>query len=607
MSTNNCNSNCTNSFGVCAKNNWCTTPIPAEYGNKLTVLEQIAKLNATVNRILCMIDCNGECNNDCNPCGPSVENPTRVSVEAFGAVGDGKYNDTDAFLSAAKYAADNNLTLTTAGRTYLLDPDKIDLSVNFDGNGCTIIPSGNGSAIFKYPASGEDYTLTQAAFSSTAALINTLWGKTFKVVTPLDLGQRHGYDYHMYHTQTMACDDTGKFINFEIPAQALASGNYTITNVRPVDERPLFFRGVTIQYSNYFPSLLECYRNNLDASHILINGTFNASSWSDSVIQFDSCYNCSLRHCVGGNPAGPSSGYALGLFDTSDFVCEQCSFYNSKSNTWPSLGINNITNGTFRDCDFSRFDWHYQLFGYVQVYGGSFGFVNLAGGYGNFIMDGSIIINSANRYALVQWREDLPLMLTGLYSFRNVRTVNYRNDAIFLNAVPSNPPASNYSIRVLIDNVNFFSNANFMVQVNYKYVAYLNFRNMMLQTQQTIRCETTVYATFVDCWINVYDGDNYSPTYSANQTYNLAYVRMTGCTFFTLLRANYTQRSLTLSACNLFGLTAVDGSCVSVVGCAISQDVAPTLGDSVNVLMAGNVIDYSTITNQSKWNNVGGA
>lgn len=606
---NNCNgnSNSYKSFGVCAKNNWCTTPIPAEYDNKLSVLEQIAKLNSVVNKILCMIDCNGDCGGNCSPCGPTVENPTWVSVEAFGAVGDGEYNDTDAFLSAAQYAADNNLTLTTAGRKYLLDPDKINLSVNFDGNGCTVIPSKSGSYLFCYPQSGVDYTLTQAAFSSQRVNINILYGKSFKVITPFDLGVRNGSTYHMYHTQLIACDDAGKIINFEIPAQALAEGSYTVTNVRPVDERPLFFRNVAVEYSDCFPSLLECYRNNVDASHIVINGTYNANNWSDSAIQFDSCFNCSLRNSVGGNPSGPSSGYALGLFDTSDFVCEQCTFYDSKTNAWPSLGISNITNGSFRDCDFSRFDWHYQMFGYLQVYGGSFGFVNLAGGYGNFIMDGSIISNIANRYALVAWREDLPIMLTGLYTFRNVRTVNYRDDAIFLNAVPKNPPTNNASIRVLIDNVNFFSRANFMVQVNYKYTTYLNFRNMLLQTKKTIRCETNVYATFVDCWINVYDGDNYSPTYSANEKHNLAYVRMTGCTFFTLLIANDTQRSLTLSSCNLYGLTAANGSCVSVVGCAIAQDVAPTLGGNANVLMAGNVIDSSTITNQAMWNNVGGA
>ena len=71
MSTNNCNNNCTNSFGVCAKNNWCRTPIPAEYDTKLTVVEQIAKLNSVVNQILCMLDCNGDCGSGCSPCGPS--------------------------------------------------------------------------------------------------------------------------------------------------------------------------------------------------------------------------------------------------------------------------------------------------------------------------------------------------------------------------------------------------------------------------------------------------------------------------------------------------------------------------------------------------------
>lgn len=601
MATNNCNNNCTNSFGVCAKNNWCRTPIPAEYDTKLTVVEQIAKLNSVVNQILCMLDCNGDCGSGCSPCGPSDIKPLVVFVESFGAVGDGVYNDTDAFQQAAQYAADNNLILTTAGRTYLLDPDKIDLDCNFDGNNCTIIPSGAGNRIFQYPGSNVSYTLTQAAFSTDRANINTLWGKTFLVQTPKVVANRSGTTPY-YHRQMMACDPNGKFINAWISTEALIAGNYTVTNVRDLNETPLFFRNVRIEYSNCFPSLLNCARNNVHVSGITINGTYTSQVWTDACLEYHECFGCTIENCVGGNPVGPGSGYALGVYDVSDFTANNVSFYQGKSDSWPALGISSIVNGTFNDCDFTRFDWHYQMFGILRVTGGTYGAVYLGGGYGKFIMENCSILNYTGAQSLIQWRGDFPDMLSGTYNFRQMHFDNQTANATILES-PSWTPEVNRSLIVNFDDIYYFNtSASYWCAIDYAYTAYINFTNCTIGSVNTVRAESNCYVSLNQCIINN-GGDTFRPVYTSEAKVGICRTRLVNCQLYQTLNIGNSSRYVIVTGCDLMGLFAGEGSKAVIAGCTISKDVAPQISGSSNVVMYANEINYGTApTNQSKWN-----
>lgn len=80
-----------------------------------------------------------------------IKNELKITLESFGAVGDGTTDSTDAINNAIAYCTTNKLPLTSKGGTYLF---RGDLNITCDLDGCgTLKASTNSSATINPPVS----------------------------------------------------------------------------------------------------------------------------------------------------------------------------------------------------------------------------------------------------------------------------------------------------------------------------------------------------------------------------------------------------------------------------------------------------------------------
>lgn len=98
------------------------------------------------NSIRCLLDSmklSGELEQIISDTAMTLMNENKINIEVFGAVGDGIINDTCAIEQAINFCKESNYTLSSRGKTYLINKDLTFNACNVDFNGGTIISESN--------------------------------------------------------------------------------------------------------------------------------------------------------------------------------------------------------------------------------------------------------------------------------------------------------------------------------------------------------------------------------------------------------------------------------------------------------------------------------
>ena len=367
---------------------------------------------------------------------------TQISPQAYGAVGDGVTDDTNAIKSCIEYANTNKLDVAFEhNKKYLVNNSSIiNVETSIDFNGSTIILTRTATTpLFRIASDRTDLNLTQTSFTKYKVLDKRLYNKSFTIIAPLSLGLRNGTGDEHFYTQTLITDKYGYFISGTYNAE-IVDGTYQFTNIQDSFQETLEFKNVTVDYSKLTGAaiLMDCERNNVKIHNILITGSLTLSGWSNHVLALKNCCNNEIYDINATSPfdGKDASAYILGLYCTCNTFMHDCSLGGSL-NTWCSVGVSYIDNFRAERVLTNRFDCHYFYNGDFIIRDSVFNYFYACGGNGDVIVENSTMIRepredsaSDNWYGLTM-RHDLNLIPNGNMIFRNCKFYGITNTLLF--------------------------------------------------------------------------------------------------------------------------------------------------------------------------------
>lgn len=356
-------------------------------------------------------------------------------VSAFGAVGDGITDDTNAIKNAIASANHSGTTVLFDPKKYMFTAGEIETHCSIDFNGATLIAASGAGFLFNITpdVTTADRVITESDIQNDRTTISDLFNKSFLVTSPLSLGTRSGSATPIYHKQLLETDGSGLFIN-SCYYPTIIPGNYTITNIQTTN-KPLTFKNVIIDYSNIsedtdFIGVFNVYRNNIILDNIKTNGMISNTGWTRAVISINECLGVNINNCNIINPStATGSGYAIGIYDCSNIEITNCVLKSGSVPSWGCIGVSSVTNYTVKNTITNRLDIHYESNGYVDYQNCVTSIATIAGGYGDINFSNCTFLNFGRSYAAITLRQDLPVILSGNVIFNNCIYNDSRNSA----------------------------------------------------------------------------------------------------------------------------------------------------------------------------------
>lgn len=543
---------------------------------------------------------------------------TPINPTAFGAVGDGVTNDTQAFISAITYAQNNSRTIRCdSNKRYYLS-GVIDCKVSIDFNNSSIVVKNNSYNYNNYilnviPDSSTDVSFSNAGIVNNSFTLPQLKGKSFALETPLNW-KRYGTGDSVYFSQSIITNNNGDCVN-SIFNFLPVSGEYTAHNVQPLDTKTITIENVVIDMTGYtddlYPNVIKISRNNTNLKNVSIKQNLNEyAKFVGSVLYFENCCNCHIERIFGFNPITEGSGYLLQYVCCSNITTNNIILGDFTSTSWAALATIFCTNLSFTDCVSSRFDSHYANQGYFNVYGCTFSRFSYSGGICSYNISNSTIV-SLNRQPVMLERDDLPIKLNGNLNIYNCTVYTGIDSDIFF--LVNNTNFTNFDNNVVngksavtIKDTTFLGTFNYIVVFESAFEDYMNAYTLIVENisapTNIVNCREQ-YPPYNIIIKNIALAANYNIVYgSANN------VTFDGLTFplrtsLMLIPSEY--NTLKILNCTFGQLRGPLTHPTFILNNIITTDNPPPAHDTMTSgIINNNVINYTSKLSQSNWNNV---
>lgn len=340
-------------------------------------------------------------------------NDSYVNVDDFGAVGDGVTDDRNAFIMAIEVAEKTGATLTASNKSYFVSAGEIRLSCSVDLNYATVITEFNdriNTMIFRISSGGTSKSYAQAPFTKKAVTDQTLYGKSFRVTSPLKIGTAVSLD--RFHNQLMVCGDNGEFENSEYYT-AIINGNYELTNIQDSVRTNTFFKNANFVNNGIFDGgFIRCEKNNTTIENIKIKSNPSSVDAYSCIVVADCAY-CEINNINGTEVYSTQPSYILALLRCSDITVNRLNTVNNSTGAWGAFESISCTNTTFKNSSTKRYDAHYEMMGKITVDNCILELVNLSMGWGELSISNCVINN------IIQTRGDFCDAFSGIINVYN--------------------------------------------------------------------------------------------------------------------------------------------------------------------------------------------
>lgn len=542
-----------------------------------------------------------------------------VTPEMFGAVGDGVADDGDAIRAAIAYANDNDKILLFNRKNYLYTYDATcTVNCDIDFNDATIILNnvyGANMAAFTVGDTVNSRSYTESIFTSVRQIAeSTLFGKSFTLQSPIDLGKRDGTGAHKYYTQHLMVDDNGYIVSSEWGATA-AAGTYKCINCRDINEERLSIKNVNVVSNNtavtYGNTFLIVRRNNVEISGISVDYTpIENHDYIDPIIDLIDVSNCKISDIIGFNPYGPSSGYIIDMSHCCNILVERVVGTNKSGGSWGSLGTDCCYDVTYNDCITERLDTH--TLGTYTANNCNLNYANFAGGKGNVIFNNCHFTDISNERIIMN-RRDYQYILSGNVIINNCYFAGSSSSAKMIDIYLNRPDDVVNISEVAFAELNVIVKDSFItaglllsldVQIQ-DFADHMNFIYDKLSFRSNnianILQDSVVMNSFkmIDCH------SRHTSAVSFYGTNKFKYVDIVGSKFSSQFRERTANDVCILSLVNNVltnGIETLTTKCVRLIDNISVTDVAPTITTPTYEVKSGNLIVAGTNTHQSDWN-----
>lgn len=376
-----------------------------------------------------------------------------VSVDNFGAVGDGVTDDTQAIKNAVADANNKNKKLIFGeNKKYSVKANSVVCNVGIDLNGSTIIVnSGSGDSVFNIePKHSSNLTLSETAFSMNNVLDNRLYNKVFILESPISLGNRSGSVEDIALEVVLVTDDSGQIRNYPL-FFTLKEGTYKATNIHEIENKIYVGNGSVVYNTSNTPPLFSVHRSNVIVDNITCYTEIDNTDYAMGVISISRCAYVEVSRVFGHNPSGSGSGYLLHGGDVSDLYVHDCIFGNKSGYSWGSIGISRATNLYFERVESNRIDTHYEGVGNIIVNDCSTNYITIPCiMYGNYIIKNTILLHNPDDTVSIETRGDLFNALSGNLKIENCRIDNEASNIINVNMGGNNPAYEDLNLNDLL-------------------------------------------------------------------------------------------------------------------------------------------------------------
>lgn len=640
---------------------WCQQVLPTVYDDSLSYYELLNKLIYQLIDVVKQVDKNtddignineqlttfitnddakkiiGEIIKNLIENGKLISNTVNISI--FGAKGDGVTDDTESFVEGIAFCNEHGLTLTcNANETYKIQSHaEIQTKCNIDFNNSTLVlakTNEEGYMLAIEPDSPEIIQLNAGEITQTGTTNQNLFGKTFRLTTPMFLGAREGGSGGNFYMQlVISCDQNGRFINTRLPYPLTGTnvGGYTADNIHKTEQSQITIKNANIKFepgSYAISGLVRIQRNNVKINNITVDGNVEIdttrSNFRGSLIRIYSCGYIEISNINGSTPLdGSHGGYVIYNLYSTNLHIHDCVLYDSKNDSWGCITAGQIVNTLIERCITKRIDYHYFFTGYYTVRDCHMQWYRYGGGEGIQTIENCVFThNPDNGTNVIVQRTDLPIGPTGEFTVKNCQFEFLNIDDNVVNII-------NMAIRS--GDTGVPSGRKLQINISGNVISLRNIHSLLYinpQGQNNPYCNVSISdmeittnsapdnpgkiidggeaskiasLTVTNCFSN---GGGISPKVASDIMYVNCKLSKTAST-----RPNYIDNgsgNLMLSNCTLGGFmpnTMADHTIdnLIVTGCHITSDI-PLRVVPTNSALHNNLVDGTNVNNLNSWN-----
>lgn len=346
-----------------------------------------------------------------------------INVDDFGAVGDGITNDRNAIANAiAEANVSGAKVVFSPEKTYKIEGDKIETKTSIDFRGATIVLS-ESDFIEVVPTESVDITITNNDLEALRVKKQELFGKCFKIESPIVLDKRNGTGFDVHHTQVMVTDGNGYFVNSRY-FTSIIKGEYICTNVHSLEKELTFENAIVVYTGKTCPYFVSTKRSMCTVRNVHVTSTISSQDYIKSVLSAFDCAFIRWENVGVYNPVlNPASGYLYGAGYVSDLVMNNCVGVDASGDSWGAVGISGATNLTVTNCTLNRFDTHYEMIGRYYVNACSLRVIKVCLGWGTYTVSNCNFYRNAT---CIEARDDVPFHYSGIFTVERCRFDNFQ-------------------------------------------------------------------------------------------------------------------------------------------------------------------------------------
>ena len=574
-------------------------------------------LSKSITEVLKELKDNGELTQVVLNAFKDIENKiTFISVENFGAVGDGVVDDTNAFVNAINFCNENGVKLVCHNKTYKVTEPNITVNCDVDFNGATIILTGSDGRFLYVCDESETYELTHESFTKTGVNDERLYGKAFMVQSPLSLGQRYGNGEEWFYVSMFACDDNGNFIN-KFYEPNIIEGSYRFRNAKPLSQKPITIENVNIKFECLGEQLEQfayVNRNNVTFKNVCVNGNIENTVVNHGIVELNNCFNCHIENFNCKSPFNNNmTGYIVNIYCCDNVTVKNCNMFEKIGGSWGSIACQFSDNIYYENCTMERLDCHF--FGTYTAKNCVVDYANFSGGYGNVIFDNCIILGLENGHS-ISFRNDYPYLLSGSIIIKNCKINTPDGQMAFRISenmqLPENYIDFNFEkLQVIIENtvMNGGHSNIYIENVNsfYRNKIDLQIKNSSLKTNNHGVWLPRGSIDYSIHFKSVLLDHVYFESSESASLLNIGYadrVRITNCDMSNDILKLDCKTAHVFIDNNIFsGLNIVD-SCwfLCVTNNDVTKDEPPVIGVTTQHIVKNNIISANTRNTLTNWN-----
>lgn len=366
-----------------------------------------------------------------------------VSVDDYGAVGDGETNDYAAFRDAISAANSLGVPVIADGtKTYALQTTGtvINVETSMDLHGATIKVLNNAAEhIFDCNQATTTEQITQNEFTNERFYDSKYFNKCIWIKAPIAYSIRPGFDDYTYHEQLLTTDGHGYFTNAKyIPN--VVNGTYDI-EYKDVDVPHITIENITFDYSDaHSANCINVNRCHVTVRNIAFIGRSSfVGSGHNSHMSFTKCFDLTVEGITGNNIyPHDNSGYLIGLYVVSDYTIKDVKTHLPSGTSWPIIGTSFVCNGYYLNCNMNRIEVHYSSVGHMHVDGCTLSSMGIGGGWGAWLIENCNIVDDGQEEFLypIGRNGNTNLPFTGTITFKNINFYNTKRQFSFTQNSP---------------------------------------------------------------------------------------------------------------------------------------------------------------------------